>query len=591
MYIEFGWIYHRCVHKYIRIMKGSIIASILGLIGSVTCVILLLHRASPGSVSDTTIRKLREEIERLKEQNKLLLSDFHRRDFDTNHTEDKIALQQPFSNSSNSTISRTGRSNRHVLKLAHSTRRSSHTCFGRTYNDDYWIENTCLYNNLVYDPATDIFTYVSASQAEATAVKTSGDLVVSTYPNGYGGSQKRVMSEGKLDPEVVSLQQFVKQHEGRSSVEVENVHVLYESYNAENFGHFLTDELLPVYSAMSAFRVVDTEVQLLRRQTVAKYIYSCDWQIANWGVKQKEKCDHNYKEFTFLLSPHPVAELRNYSRDLQLLFGNASDTSPFAAKLRVPTISQTTISSITSTPNTNVTGSLPSSTVPAPSSSAPARNTTKPAARGPLIVFRTLLSGAGMLADHCEDPTRHGRAMGAPGRDVHHTCNRNRQETLYSFREHTMRMAGVSTSAPTVNQVIIWDRHVDDYKSERKIYGLPELKARIEKEYGVRVILYEQWRGVSATKQIETMANSTVFITGIGSGSHIGWYLPRGGTMIRLSPAFGLHASHLEWHLFNYMPHFQVKYVTAKKGKFEEDHLMMLVRAALDRYTLFHHRD
>eukprot|EP00041_Stephanoeca_diplocostata_P022489 m.537350 g.537350 ORF g.537350 m.537350 type:complete len:84 (+) comp22076_c0_seq3:1976-2227(+) len=54
------------------------------------------------------------------------------------------------------------------------------------------------------------------------------------------------------------------------------------------------------------------------------------------------------------------------------------------------------------------------------------------------------------------------------------------------------------------------------------------------------------------------MANSTVFITGIGSGSHIGWYLPRGGTMIRLSPAFGLHASHLEWHLFNYMPHFQV---------------------------------
>ena len=29
-----------------------------------------------------------------------------------------------------------------------------------------------------------------------------------------------------------------------------NLHVVYGSYNAENFGHFLTDELLPGFSAM-----------------------------------------------------------------------------------------------------------------------------------------------------------------------------------------------------------------------------------------------------------------------------------------------------------------------------------------------------
>lgn len=258
-----------------------------------------------------------------------------------------------------------------------------------------------------------------------------------------------MMTEGKLDPETASLKEFFKANKGRPLIEVENVHVLYESYNAENFGHFLTDELLPVYSAMSAFRVVDSNVQLLRRQTTRKYMYSCDWQIANWGIDQKTKCDHNYKEFTYLLSQHPVSELRNYSRDLQLLFGNISDNSPFLSQFHIPTTKtkKTTTDTTENITNTSMHTSDTTVSTSVPTSAASV-------GRGPLIVFRTVVSGMGMLADHCEDPTRHGRAMGKPGQAVHHNCNRNRQETLYSFREHTMQMAGVSTVAPRANQVI-----------------------------------------------------------------------------------------------------------------------------------------
>lgn len=165
-------------------MKGSIVASTLGLIG-VVAVVLLSHRTPQGSNTDATIRKLREEIERLKEQNKLLASEFHTREDRpseyTHHTkEPRYNSQEGGSSLANGHITAnnlTNKTNTTVPVLVDFIRRSTHVCFGRTYNDDYWIENTCLYNNLIYDPATDVFTYITASPAEATAVKSSGDLV------------------------------------------------------------------------------------------------------------------------------------------------------------------------------------------------------------------------------------------------------------------------------------------------------------------------------------------------------------------------------------------------------------------------------
>lgn len=193
-----------------------------------------------------------------------------------------------------------------------------------------------------------------------------------------------------------------------------------------------------------------------------------------------------------------------------------------------------------------------------------------------MLQFRVAVSGFGMLADHCDDPTTHGRRIGSDTQPVHHNCNRGRQLQLINFKKWTMHMIGLDPNLqPKKQRVLIWDRAESDYKANRKVKGLPELKARIEKELKVEeslnsrravadrlpafltgtllcacaqveVMLYEQWLGKPAKYQLETMAMSTVFVTGVGSGSHIGWYLPRGGTMVRVCNQ-NAEPTHMEW--------------------------------------------
>lgn len=209
---------------------------------------------------------------------------------------------------------------------------------------------------MLYDVSKDEFVYVAHSEATANKLRDSGDLVVSTYPQvrarALETAQRVELRIYKLPAGVLGASRpcarrrqtrtdgnntrrgqvplwrqvrflliaigvvFYSPHFFRLSavcravVELSNVHTIYESYNAENFGHFLTDELYPAFSALSSFDRVEPDVQLLRRPTKTKWRYSCDWQVANWGEGQGKKCDLNYEMLTPLMSTNPVDKLR-----------------------------------------------------------------------------------------------------------------------------------------------------------------------------------------------------------------------------------------------------------------------------------------
>jgi hypothetical protein len=87
------------------------------------------------------------------------------------------------------------------------------------------------------------------------------------------------------------------------------------------------------------------------------------------------------------------------------------------------------------------------------------------------------------------------------------------------------------------------------------------------------------------------MANAQIFITGPGAGSHIGWFLPRGATMIRIYPEEWM----LEHHLFPHMSHMHVDHVNASaalrtqthlatRGIFDHAEVLRLVRLGLRRF-------
>lgn len=392
---------------------------------------------------------------------------------------------------------------------------SSFLCFGRDYEKDFHRKQSCTFTDVCYYDGG--FKFIVEDELEREYADKGGDFWVDLAPSGgYNIAEKgwEGVHTTKWRPEIVTKEEFA-QHMGGAKVKVKvlpETHVYYISYNGENFGHFLSDELLPLYSVLSAFGELDYEsVQLVRQPAMFKF--SCDYQNKNWGPEQQVKCDRNYQAMTRLLTKKPILK----TKDLVAVHNNET------------------------------------------------------------FCLDKLVAGVGMLSDHCTDKTTHGRRKNSEG------CNQGRQDTLWQFREYSMNQIGVNPAVKVEKpKIVIWDRHVKDYKKERKVHKLPELKAELEKQFDVEVVIFEYWGDHTVDQQIGNVSESAIHITGPGSGSFIGWFLPRGSTQIRIYPETSVY--HLEWFIFNYMPHMHVDHVYADMGKFDQDHVVELVRIALHRF-------
>lgn len=85
--------------------------------------------------------------------------------------------------------------------------------------------------------------------------------------------------DGKLEvgPTIITNEEFSALYP-KVRVEQALSHIYYE-YNAENFGHFVTDLLLPIYAAMAGFDKLDTKIQIIKYQLTHDIANSCDYQI------------------------------------------------------------------------------------------------------------------------------------------------------------------------------------------------------------------------------------------------------------------------------------------------------------------------
>eukprot|EP01084_Bolivina_argentea_P003610 6777_1 len=96
--------------------------------------------------------------------------------------------------------------------------------------------------------------------------------------------------------------------------------VAFYEYNAENFGHMLTDVLMPIYTALQALDMYTNEVKLFRYSIKDSIGFSCDFQInANNNLFAKQNCERMYKMLFPLLSKHPI-KILNASVNVPICF-------------------------------------------------------------------------------------------------------------------------------------------------------------------------------------------------------------------------------------------------------------------------------
>merc|ERR1740115_669107 len=113
------------------------------------------------------------------------------------------------------------------------------------------------------------FKYIVEDEAEQDVIK--DEFTVDLTPAGgysISAEDSKDLEGGattsKWAPEIVTSKEFIRVVGDKPLRMLPHTHVYYISYNAENFGHFLSDELYPIYSILSAFGELQTNVQLIR---------------------------------------------------------------------------------------------------------------------------------------------------------------------------------------------------------------------------------------------------------------------------------------------------------------------------------------
>eukprot|EP00040_Diaphanoeca_grandis_P026860 m.151396 g.151396 ORF g.151396 m.151396 type:complete len:559 (+) comp30758_c0_seq2:284-1960(+) len=273
-----------------------------------------------------------------------------------------------------------------------------------------------------------------------------------------------------MGPRIVRLSDFETEF---PEFRMENTltHIFYE-FNAENFGHMLTDVMLPIYASMAGFDQLDEDIQLVRFQIDHDLGFSCDYQ-------RNPGWERNLKGWKAGADPmkRPDAHCKRFYKEL--------------------------MPGITSRPVLLMKDLFAKSQTP--------------------VCFSKVLVGTPMLSDDCLEGS-HGRQT-----NLHSICNTGRMEQFWNFRSYTKRNLGVLDSKPTQHQIVIWDRR----DGSRMFNDLQNVGKRLGEKFSCHVVVVD-WATMTIQDQLKLIGNTTVHITGAGGGSFIAIYLPRGATTIRL---------------------------------------------------------
>jgi hypothetical protein len=295
------------------------------------------------------------------------------------------------------------------------------------------------------------------------------------------------------------------------------LHLLYESYNAQNFGHFLGDELLPLFRLADVFDRVDAlnPSQVLRWVDPTPLKYSCE---------SKEQRDENFGQVPAICG-----------RFYRTLFPLLTDK--------------------------------------------PLHVINSSAAHASFCV-EEMLVGVGMLSDHCEDATDHGRRDKASP-----MCNVGVSSILWRYRSYLLGRARRITPPHEFHAM----RNVT---SSRR-YILVALRAspgRLPPDFEplMRAIARDlavpihcvNWVALTVAQQLEVTAHASVLVSAVGGAAFTGIFLPRGATLLLVTEHY--RDRYLDFGFFSALGYLRVHYFTWTKSPNVTRSLHTLLTRAYD---------
>jgi hypothetical protein len=366
--------------------------------------------------------------------------------------------------------------------------KSSVFCADRDRKQQSWMRSTCLYNNVCYNSGKGFLFFSNDTSPDQLTVASSPGSVI--WPE----------RAAPLNWVIVNGSRAI--FEKNNTVWLKGLHAMYFSYNAENFGHFLGDELLPIFRAAMNFGLESVPLQMVKMQAkdVNQYPYTCDW-MASQGMEQySANCRRNYQNLPRLLSHLPLLELNTAFGDPNKLF-----------------------------------------------------------------CFHTMISGFGYLSDHCMDPTQHGhRPEGF--REDGHICGHGVGPIFWAFRNHVLSRLNIKDIVPLESINVLISMGTSKNREYPGYDSLPNLLTEHFSQVhycgkGVKV-QSEFLERLPIEEQVLRASQSSVLISATGGGAFSLLFLPRWSTAILYT---GTSNSTLDDMFFAHLGYVNVEYITSEQ--------------------------
>ena len=421
------------------------------------------------------------------------------------------------------------KSSSHPPPLPQKKQFTSHFCHSRDYVDGNAERASCLFHNVCIvqrGPHNNdgqeiefLYVYDNGNNNNGRKIKQrikSGDASFTLGVGPHSGDYRVVFK-----PVPVTMDELNVQYPKREYVT--GTSVLFYEYNAENFGHVLTDVLLPIYVALQGFGLENyRDITLFRYSIIDAIGWSCDYHRrileAKGGISGRygnvgKHCDRFYK-----MIPEFMPDKK---RPLQVLNGTTVE----------PTC------------------------------------------------FQNLVVGMPMYSDDCDVGFERET-------DVWSLCNHARQGQFWQFRNYLLQNVLGSSydedDVPAHHKITITQRN-DEF---RGLANLDQLIGKLRKKYegldGSKVeVVVVQWEKLSLKEQLDLARSTTVHLTPPGGVSFISIFLPRWSTSIRLYSDEYM----MEWNFMNYLGYIALNYVDCQKDNLIPlDEVLDFVEEGLERY-------
>jgi len=409
---------------------------------------------------------------------------------------------------------------------------SSH-CIGQTFREEEWQAKSCYLRDLCFDSASNSFKYYASDADPATAEGWEKQRL-STHVDESEPARGPMRTNLKMSLSPLNVV-WQPQFEGgfpwspevvRAPIPADavwdtsaEVFVLYMSYNSHNVGHLIFDELFPWFNLASMFNLLGTDMQALNFKNFNPKYPHHDPKLSS--ATPTNSCER-YAEalrtgisyrFETPNAPLPDDERKNAQNIIRVCNKLRTKLAPMMSKHLIRTFPD---------------------------------YEEHPELKGKVTCFPRLLTGVGMLAEHCGDESRHGDL---PEHNenwgwARSFCNPGRSSNFWAFRQYILsRQLHVSTSlapcrlAQRKPVVFVAIRALDDKFEGPGVERWEAGGAKLQKLLGDSATVEAKVISTfTIREQAVFMAKTNVLVQLSGGGSSTMLFLPRGATTVLLAP-------------------------------------------------------